>query len=104
MDFYAVLDQVVELIITRGRVSHQALKLTFDLDDKHFQAIKEELLFAHAGTIRDEGAGFAWVGEPNITSTAPQPQSPQAERRQLTMLFCALVGSTPLASQFDPEE
>jgi len=27
-----------------------------------------------------------------------------AERRQLTLMFCDLVGSTPLASRFDPEE
>ena len=28
----------------------------------------------------------------------------QAERRQLTILFCDLVGSTPLSEQLDPEE
>jgi class 3 adenylate cyclase len=104
MDFYAVLDQVVELVRNRGRVSYQALKLKFDLDDKHFQALKEELLFAHRGTIRDEGSGFVWAGEPRVSRATPQSQSPEAERRHLTMLFCDLVGSTPLASQFDPEE
>jgi class 3 adenylate cyclase len=29
---------------------------------------------------------------------------PDAERRQLTVLFCDLVDSTVLASQLDPEE
>ncbi len=29
---------------------------------------------------------------------------PEAERRQLTVLFCDVVGSTPLAEQLDPEE
>jgi class 3 adenylate cyclase len=29
---------------------------------------------------------------------------PEAERRQLTVLFCDLVDSTVLASQLDPEE
>jgi class 3 adenylate cyclase len=28
----------------------------------------------------------------------------QAERRQLTVLFCDLVGSTPLSTQLDPED
>src|SRR5215510_3303120 len=28
----------------------------------------------------------------------------EAERRQLTMMFCDLVGSTPLSSQLDPED
>ena len=32
------------------------------------------------------------------------PRSPEAERRQLTVLFCDLVDSTRLASQLDPEE
>lgn len=102
MDFYAVLDQVVELISGRGRVSHQALKLEFDLDDGRFQAIREELRYAHGATIRDEGSGFVWVGE--SAGAVPLSQSPEAERRHLTMLFCDLVGSTPLASRFDPEE
>ena len=29
---------------------------------------------------------------------------PQAERRQLTVMFCDLVGSTPLSVQYDPED
>ena len=28
----------------------------------------------------------------------------EAERRQLTVMFCDLVGSTPLAERLDPEE
>src|SRR5262249_28165551 len=32
------------------------------------------------------------------------PQSSNAERRQLTVLFCDLVDSTALASQLDPED
>src|SRR5712692_9259739 len=38
---------------------------------------------------------------------APPPVAritPEAERRQLTVLFCDLVDSTVLASQLDPEE
>jgi hypothetical protein len=33
MDFYAVLDQVVDLLRRRGRVSYRALKRQFALDD-----------------------------------------------------------------------
>jgi predicted ATPase/class 3 adenylate cyclase len=32
------------------------------------------------------------------------PERPQPERRQLTVLFCDLVGSSTLASRLDPEE
>jgi class 3 adenylate cyclase/tetratricopeptide (TPR) repeat protein len=34
----------------------------------------------------------------------PNTASPEAERRQLTVMFCDLVGSTPLAEKLDPEE
>src|SRR5499427_763464 len=36
-------------------------------------------------------------------STGATPQD-AAERRQLTVMFCDLVGSTPLSTRFDPED
>lgn len=36
--------------------------------------------------------------------TAPEPLSPDAERRQLTVMFVDLVGSTALSGQLDPED
>jgi class 3 adenylate cyclase len=36
--------------------------------------------------------------------SAPQPAAGTAERRQLTVMFCDLVGSTALAARLDPEE
>jgi len=30
------------------------------------------------------------------------PPPSQAERRRLTVMFCDLVGSTPLSTRFDP--
>src|SRR4051794_2760292 len=35
---------------------------------------------------------------------APIPPEPAAERRQLTVMFCDLVGSTALSERLDPEE
>jgi class 3 adenylate cyclase/predicted ATPase len=40
---------------------------------------------------------------PELTPAAPGP-APAGERRQLTVLFCDLVGSTPLSQQLDAEE
>ena len=37
-------------------------------------------------------------------TTAAEPMAPDAERRQLTVLFCDLVDSTRLAEQLDPED
>jgi class 3 adenylate cyclase len=39
---------------------------------------------------------------PEPTTVAARPL--EAERRQLTVLFCDLVGSTELASHLDPED
>jgi hypothetical protein len=44
MDFYAVLDQAVDLLRQRGRVTYRALKLQFQLDDDQLEALKDELL------------------------------------------------------------
>jgi hypothetical protein len=44
MDFYEVLDRVVALLRTRGRVTYRALKLQFQLDDEHLETLKEELI------------------------------------------------------------
>jgi predicted ATPase/class 3 adenylate cyclase len=41
--------------------------------------------------------------QPEPVASAEQP-SPVAERRQLTVLFCDVVGSTALADQLDPED
>ena len=41
---------------------------------------------------------------PQMAISAPEPRSPDAERRQLTVMFCDLVDSTKLSSQLDPEE
>jgi class 3 adenylate cyclase/tetratricopeptide (TPR) repeat protein len=37
------------------------------------------------------------------TAPPPSTQAPEAERRQLTVMFCDLVGSTRLAAKLDPE-
>src|SRR5439155_11897839 len=41
---------------------------------------------------------------PQAEATPALPHLPEAERRQLTVLFCDLVDSTVLASQLDPED
>jgi class 3 adenylate cyclase len=39
-----------------------------------------------------------------ISEVPASPPPSQAERRQLTVVFCDLVGSTPLSTRFDPED
>ena len=40
----------------------------------------------------------------SVTSAPVSPPIIDAERRQLTVMFCDLVGSTPLSTRFDPED
>jgi class 3 adenylate cyclase/tetratricopeptide (TPR) repeat protein len=92
VDFYTVLDELVELLKARGRVSYRALKQHFGLEDERLDALRSELLYAHPENVSEDGQGLTWT------------TGRLGERRQLTMFFCDLVGSTTLASQFDPEE
>ncbi len=44
------------------------------------------------------------ISEPATTQPASPAQSTEAERRQLTVMFCDLVGSTALSQRLDPED
>jgi class 3 adenylate cyclase len=129
MDFYTVLDQVIALLRSRGRVSYRALKHQFGLDDDYLNDLKAELTTVHQVAVDQDGTMLVWTGAadtPPVASPLPSegapppmpqdaqaappdaiptaPLSPDAERRQLTVLFCDLVDSTRLAAQLDPEE
>ena len=52
-----------------------------------------------------KGFGVTGLRDPNLTPNPLTPNPlPAGERRQLTVLFCDLVGSTPLSQQLDAEE
>jgi class 3 adenylate cyclase/predicted ATPase len=117
MGFYEILDQVVDLLRRRGRVTYRALKRELQVDDAFLEDLKAEIITAQRLAVDEQGAVLVWVGEAG-TPLAPQEDAhsprggprvdehrrPEAERRQLTVLFCDLVDSTVLASQLDPEE
>ena len=54
MDFYEVVDKVVDLLKQRGRVTHSALKRQFEMDDNFLEDLKNEILYAHP-VIDDDG-------------------------------------------------
>src|SRR5215831_14903522 len=118
MTFYEMLEQVVALLQHHGRLSYRALKVQFELDDDRLDLLKEELLYAQYPIADDHGRGLVWTGAPGgireptpsqstqhaaaqqDQSTQAEPpiehRSPNAERRQLTVMFCDLVDSTTL--------
>jgi hypothetical protein len=73
MDFYEVLDQVIDLLRSRGRVTYRALKLQFKLDDEHLAALKEEIIDAQQLAIEEDGKILAWTGSADITPPTPTP-------------------------------
>ena len=128
MDFYAILDQVIALLQRHGRLSYRALKVQFELDDDRLDLLKEELIDIQHVARDQDGRMLVWTGgtetPPHSTpvpappvqeaiaqhefstqaASPPSPHSPDAERRQLTVMFCDLVDSTRLSSQLDPED
>ena len=128
MDFYDIYDQVIDLLKQRGRASYRALKRRFEIDDDYLEDVKVELIKAQHLARDEDGEILVWVGEAEgvaIPSSPPiqaeprspvqhdqptqsvhlptEPHTPEAERRQLTVMFCDLVESTKLSSQLDPE-
>jgi class 3 adenylate cyclase len=122
MTFEEILDQAIAMLQRRGRVTYQTLRFQFQLDEEHLEALKDAILFAYPQVVEAAGRGLVWSDEAGASPppppaspqsvelpvttpvSPPEPPSPEAERRQLTVLFCDLVDSTVLASQLDPEE
>src|SRR5512132_1989741 len=125
MTFEEILDQAIAMLQRRGRVSYRALKRQFDLDDAYLADLKAEIIEVHQLAVEQDGTMLVWTGAATAPPTSPQraqprtpadeyatrvasppaePLTPDAERRQLTVLFCDLADSTRLSSQLDPED
>ena len=128
MTFDDILDQAIAMLQRRGRLTYRTLKRQFQLDDETLEDLKFELIEGQRLATDENGTVLVWTGETEATSasasppaqTSPQPviqethptteppptdhHTPEAERRQLTVVFCDLVDSTKLSSQLDPED
>jgi hypothetical protein len=111
------------------RVSYRRLRKEFGLDDESIEDVRHELIVKHLA-VDEGGEGLAFIGAALFeTGDAPPPAfapvaapialppglsapvapaataaTPEAERRQLTVMFCDLVGSTALSTGMDPED
>ena len=90
MDVYDVLDQIVALLQRRGRMTYNALKLQFHLDDDQLAVLKEELLYAHPQVVDDAGRGLHWTGDTADSDARrqfPNPhRSPSARQTTLSRI------------------
>src|SRR5215510_13111065 len=129
MDFYTILDQVVDLLRQRQRETYRALQRQFQLDDAFLEDVKVELIKGQRLAVDEGGEVLVWVGD---AGTAPIPisipaetptQTPltytppylaekiltsrsalEGERKQVTVLFVDVSGFTSLSERLDPEE
>jgi TOMM system kinase/cyclase fusion protein len=137
MTFEEILDQALDMLRRRGRVTYGALKRQFNLDDAYLEDLKNKIVDGQQQAVDEGGKVLVWSGRPaalvrdptlaafpsaslpvQAPTARPAPmdvppgqaesligsETSDAERRQLTVLFCDLVDSTGLASQLDPEE
>src|SRR5215470_14157643 len=124
MTFDEVLAQVREQLQREGRVVYRILKRRFNLNDDDLEDLKADLIDAKRVAVDEDGKVLVWVGRESEAESENRrtgetekhktegflPQSPTpstqplAERRQLTVMFCDLVGSTALSERLDPED
>jgi hypothetical protein len=70
MDFFEILDQVIELLRRRSRVTYRALQLQFRLDDAYLAVQKEELIKAQRVAADESNEVLVWVGGVGSTPSA----------------------------------
>jgi class 3 adenylate cyclase/pimeloyl-ACP methyl ester carboxylesterase len=126
MDFYDVLDRVVDLLRSRGRVSYRALKRQFGLDDAYLEDLKVELCKSQRLAVDEDGEVLVWTGSLASAPAAPPVTDQEhtrlaytpkylaekilttraaleGERKQVTVLFADIKDSTELIKDLDPE-
>src|SRR5262245_41467189 len=125
MTFEDILDQAIAMLQRRGRLTYSTLKRQFQLDDAALEDLKRELIKGQRLARDEDGEVLVWAGGTSVAPTTASPgplpaapaispaqgeaasvapSTPDAERRQLTVMFCDLVDSTKLSSQLDPED
>jgi class 3 adenylate cyclase/tetratricopeptide (TPR) repeat protein len=128
MDFYAILDQVIDVLRQRQRVTYRALKRQFNFDDDYLEDVKAELIQGQRLAVDEEGAVLVWTGGTGTATLAASvpTETPartliaytpahlaekivtarptlEGERKQVTVLFADLKDSTELIRGLDPE-
>ena len=125
MTFEEILNQAIALLQRQGRVSYRALKRQFDLDEAYVEDLKLELIEVHQVAVDQDNTMLVWIGGAAVPppaaadavvgrvrapDVAPLTYTPphltdkilasrpalEGERKQVTVLFADLKGSTEL--------
>jgi len=129
MTFEEILDQAIAMLQRRGRLTYGTLKRQFQLDDAAVDDLKDALIYGQSVAADEDGRVLVWTGD-TASVAAPAPasalvQAPapltytppylaekiltsrsalEGERKQVTVLFADLKGSTELIRDLDPEQ
>src|SRR5215217_4713479 len=128
MTFEEILDQAISMLQRRGRLTYRTLQLQLQLDEAHLEALKDELIYGQRLAADEDGRVLVWTGETRTASPAipvpvgtpgpaPLAYTPpylaekiltsrsalEGERKQVTVLFADLKGSTELIRDLDSE-
>jgi hypothetical protein len=77
MTFDDILDQAIEMLRRRGRLTYRTLKRQFDLDEDALEDLKEELVYGQRLAVDEDDRVLVWVGD-----VGASPASAQAARSQ----------------------
>ena len=77
MTFEEVLDQAMAMLQRRGRLTYRTLKLHFQLDDEHLEALKDELIYGQRLAVDEDGRVLVWTGGADLPPR-PTPLEPPA--------------------------
>ncbi|MEE8300989.1 MAG: hypothetical protein V3S24_00990, partial [Candidatus Tectomicrobia bacterium] len=80
MTFEEIVDQAIDMVRRRGRVTYRMLKRQFDLDDEALDDLKIELIKGQRLAIDEDGEVLVWTGATESASSPPTsvPVSAQA--------------------------
>jgi class 3 adenylate cyclase/tetratricopeptide (TPR) repeat protein len=128
MTFEEILDQAIAMLQRRGRLTYGTLKRQFQLDDAALEDLKNELIEGQRLAVDERGNVLVWTGTEVSSLHSPAPPASgqgrpplaytppylaekilsskralEGERKQVTVLFADLKGSTELIADLDPE-
>src|SRR4030095_11762521 len=124
MTFEEILEQAIAMLQRHGRLTYRAIKRQFDLDDAYLDDLKHEIIEGQRLAVDEQGTVLVWTGaaDPALTSATVPERVPLAytpphltekiltsctalagERKQVTVLFADIKGSTELIANLDPE-
>src|SRR5262245_64971064 len=99
MEFYDILDQVIDLLKQRGRASYRALKRQFALDDAYLEDLKVEIIKVQQLAVDQDGEMLVWTGDTAtaqaVASHPAKPTQPLAAQEQPSPEVTPRVTASP---------